>query len=39
MVDRDDMTAEMDAKRAIEIAADICVYTNKNIITEKIKNK
>jgi len=39
MIDRDDMTAEMVAKRAIEIAADICVYTNKNIITEKIKNK
>lgn len=39
MIDRDDMTAEKIAKRAIEIASDICVYTNKNIIIEKIKNK
>jgi len=39
MMDRKDMTAEDVARRAIEIAADICVYTNKNIIVEKLKSK
>ena len=39
MMDRKDMTAEEVARRAIEIAADICVYTNKNIIVEKLKSK
>jgi ATP-dependent HslUV protease subunit HslV len=39
MMDRKDMTAEDVARRAIEIAADICVYTNKNIIIEKLKSK
>jgi ATP-dependent HslUV protease subunit HslV len=33
------MSAEEIARRAIEIAADICVYTNKNIIVEKLKSK
>ena len=39
MVDRDDLSAENIAHKAIEIAADICVYTNKNIIIEKLERK
>lgn len=39
MVDRDDLSAENIAQKAIEIAADICVYTNKNIIIEKLERK
>ncbi|KAA3635470.1 MAG: ATP-dependent protease subunit HslV [Calditrichaeota bacterium] len=31
------MTAEKIAKTALEIAADICIYTNKNIKVESIK--
>ena len=31
-----DMTAEEIAKKAVETAAEICVYTNNNISTEKI---
>ena len=36
LLDRDDMDAEAIARRALEIAADICVYTNKNVIIESI---
>ena len=36
LIDRDDMNAEEIAKRALKIAADICVYTNDNIIVEKL---
>ncbi len=36
LVDRDDMDAEAIARRALDIAADICVYTNKNVIIEGI---
>ena len=36
LIDRDDMDAEKIARRSLEIAADICVYTNRNIIIEKI---
>ncbi|MAH05613.1 MAG: ATP-dependent protease subunit HslV [Pseudomonadota bacterium] len=36
LVDRDDMKAEDIARRAMEIAGDICVYTNKNIVLEKL---
>jgi ATP-dependent HslUV protease subunit HslV len=36
MTDRDDMDAEAIARRALEIAADICVYTNTNITVEKL---
>lgn len=32
----DDLDAETIARRSIEIAADICIYTNKNIIIESI---
>lgn len=36
LIDRPDMDAEAIARRSLEIAADICVYTNRNIILEKI---
>ncbi len=32
----DGMTAERIARRAMEIAADICVYTNRSIIVETL---
>lgn len=34
--DRDDMDAEAIARKAMQVAADICVYTNSNVIVEKI---
>jgi ATP-dependent HslUV protease subunit HslV len=36
MIDRDDMDAEAVARRALEIAADICVFTNRNILVESL---
>lgn len=36
LVDRDDMDAEAIARRAMEIAAGICVYTNTNVTIEKL---
>lgn len=36
LMDREDMDAESIAKKGLEIAADICVYTNNNIIIEKL---
>jgi ATP-dependent HslUV protease subunit HslV len=36
LADREDMTAEQVARRAIEIAAEICIYTNKNISAETL---
>lgn len=36
LVDRDDMDAEAVARRAMEIAADICIYTNRNIVLESL---
>ncbi len=36
MIDRDDMGAEAIARRCIEIAGDICIYTNKNIVIESL---
>ena len=36
LVDRDDMDAEAIARRALAIAADICVYTNTNVTVEKL---
>ena len=32
LIDRTDLDAEAIARRAMEIAADICVYTNRNIL-------
>ena len=37
LVDRDEMDAETIARKAMAIAADICVYTNNNIIVESLK--
>jgi ATP-dependent HslUV protease subunit HslV len=34
LIDRDDMDAETIARRAMQIAADICVYTNDKIVIE-----
>ena len=34
LIDRDDMDAEAIARRSLEIAADICIYTNKNLVVE-----
>ena len=31
-----DLDAEAIARRALEIAADICVYTNRNLVIESI---
>ena len=39
LIDRDDLDGETIARRAMEIAAGICVYTNDNIIIEKLKVK
>ena len=39
MLDRDDMDAEQIAKKAMEIAAEICVYTNNNFVTEIVDGK
>ncbi|WP_337996380.1 ATP-dependent protease subunit HslV [Oleispirillum naphthae] len=36
MIDRPDMDAEAIARRAVEIAADICIYTNRNIVIESL---
>ena len=36
LIDRDDMNAEAIARKALDIAADICVYTNKSVTLESI---
>ncbi len=36
LADREDMDAEAIARKSMEIAAEICVYTNGNVIVEKI---
>ena len=36
LVDVDGMTAEAIAKRSMEIAADICIYTNRNVTLESL---
>jgi ATP-dependent HslUV protease subunit HslV len=36
LYDRPDMDAESIARKAMEIAAGICVYTNGNVTLEKI---
>ncbi len=37
LADRDDMEAEAIARKAMGIAADICIYTNTNLTLETIK--
>ena len=39
LADRDDLDAEAIAAKAMDIAAGICVYTNTNIIIEKLNAK
>ena len=36
LADRDDMDAEAIARRAMQIAADICVYTNEAVVLETV---
>ena len=36
LIDRDDMDAEAVARRAMKIAAGICVYTNENVTLESL---
>src|SRR5271170_1209009 len=36
MADRQDMDAEAIARKALSIAADICIYTNRNITLERL---
>jgi ATP-dependent HslUV protease subunit HslV len=36
LIDRDDLNAEEIAKKAMKIAADICIYTNHNVLLEKL---
>jgi ATP-dependent HslUV protease subunit HslV len=36
MIDRTDLDAAAIARRALEIAADICVFTNRNILIEQL---
>ncbi len=36
LIDVPDLTAEEIARRAMKIAGDICVYTNRNIVVETI---
>ncbi len=36
LIDRDDMDAETIARRSVEIAAEICIYTNKDIVIESL---
>ncbi|HSR55554.1 MAG TPA: ATP-dependent protease subunit HslV [Alphaproteobacteria bacterium] len=38
LTDRDDMDAEAIARRAMEIAAGICVYTNDQVVLEKLES-
>jgi ATP-dependent HslUV protease subunit HslV len=39
LIDRDDTTAEAIARKAMEIAARICVYTNERIVLESIPSE
>jgi ATP-dependent HslUV protease subunit HslV len=36
LIDRDDMDAEAIAKRSMDIAADICVFTNRQVVIESL---
>lgn len=36
LIDMEGLDAEAIARRAMKIAADICVYTNENVVVEKI---
>ncbi|MBM3516456.1 MAG: ATP-dependent protease subunit HslV [Alphaproteobacteria bacterium] len=36
LIERDDLSAEAIARRAVDIAAGICVYTNRNVVVETL---
>jgi ATP-dependent HslUV protease subunit HslV len=36
LIDRDDLDAEAIARRALDITADICIYTNHHIVAETL---
>ena len=36
LIDRTDLDAEAVARRAMAIAADLCIYTNRNLTIEKL---
>ncbi len=36
LIDVDELDAEAIARRAMEIAAGICIYTNENVVLEKL---
>jgi ATP-dependent HslUV protease subunit HslV len=36
LIDRDDMEAEAIARKAMEIAAGICIYTNSSVVIETL---
>lgn len=36
LVDLDDMESEAIARKAMKIAADICIYTNENVVVESL---
>ncbi len=36
LIERDDMAAEEVARKAMKIAAGICIYTNDNIVLESL---
>jgi ATP-dependent HslUV protease subunit HslV len=36
LIGQDDLSAEEIARRAMDIAADICIYTNRNIVLESL---
>ena len=36
LIDREDMDSEQIARRAMKIAADICIYTNENVTIESL---
>lgn len=36
LIDNKDLNAEAIARKALDIAADICIYTNKNVTVEKL---
>ena len=39
LIDREDLEGEAIAQKSMEIAAGICVYTNTNIVIEKLAEK
>ncbi len=37
LIDIDDLDAEAIARKSLDIAADICVYTNRNVVLEALE--